>query len=145
MVSGMPLRRFGPGPDAGCSWRSWNEQGPWLKDRPMRQIVRARCAVRRPARSIAALTVSLVLLVLAPFAVALDIHHELAAVDADGHEHSETDLCQWVQHQTVGWLDVSPPKFLAIEAGGQRELPDETVLQAIDPSSAGPSRAPPLR
>ncbi len=104
-----------------------------------------RPAVYRKARTLAALTVGLVLLVLAPFAVALDVHHELAAADADGHEHSDTDLCQWVQHQTAGSLDVSPPKFPVIETVGQREFPAESVLLSIDPSSAGPSRAPPLR
>lgn len=40
------------------------------------------------------LAVSGVLLALAPFAVALEVHHELAAADHDGHQHSETDLCQ---------------------------------------------------
>jgi hypothetical protein len=36
----------------------------------------------------------LLLLAIAPFAVAQDVHHELAAADHDGHEHSDTDLCQ---------------------------------------------------
>lgn len=92
-----------------------------------------------------ALTVSLMLLVLAPFAVALDVHHELAAADADGHEHSDTDLCQWVQHQTAGSLDFDPPKPAVAERVGQQEFPAESVLLSIDLSSAGPSRAPPLR
>ncbi len=48
----------------------------------------------------------LLLLAIAPFAVAQDVHHELAAADHDGHEHSDTDLCQWLQHHTAGSLDV---------------------------------------
>ena len=39
---------------------------------------------------IALLLVTL-LLAMAPFAAALEIHHELAAADHDGHEHSDTD------------------------------------------------------
>lgn len=104
-----------------------------------------RFAVYRKARTLAALTVGLVLLVLAPFAVALDVHHELAAADADGHEHSDTDLCQWVQHQTAGSLDLDPPKPAVAEIVGQQEFPEESVFLSIDPSFVGPSRAPPLR
>ncbi len=145
MVFGMPLRRVGSDPLAGCSPRSWLEQEPWLEDCPLMKTFPVRLAVRRTVRSITALTVSLVLLVLAPFAVALDVHHELAAADADGHEHSETDLCQWVQHQTAGSLDVSPPKLPVIETGGLREFPAERVFLSIDLFPDGPSRAPPLR
>ncbi len=53
-----------------------------------------------------AVSVSLVLLLLAmvPFAAALEIHHELAPADHDGHEHSDFDLCYWVQHHSSGSL-----------------------------------------
>ena len=53
-----------------------------------------------------AVFVSLVLLLLAmaPFAAALEIHHQLAAADHDGHEHSDFDLCYWVQHHSSGSL-----------------------------------------
>jgi hypothetical protein len=104
-----------------------------------------RLAVYRKAHTFAALTVGLVLLILAPFAVALDVHHELAAADTDGHEHSDTDLCQWVQHQTAGSLDLGPCTLAVAEIVGQRELPADSVLLSIDLSAGGPSRAPPLR
>lgn len=50
------------------------------------------------------------LLVLAPFAGALEVHHALAAADHDGHEHSDFDLCQWVQHHTGHSLPAVMPQ-----------------------------------
>lgn len=47
------------------------------------------------------LVLGLVLLVSPPFVHALEIHHLFAEVDHDGHQHSEFDLCQWVQHHTA--------------------------------------------
>jgi hypothetical protein len=95
----------------------------------------------------AGLSVALVLLLLAiaPFAVALDVHHELAAADADGHEHSDTDLCQWVQHHTAGFLDVGAPLLTACGSVSSLELPPDSVLLSIELSTPGPSRAPPRR
>ena len=86
-----------------------------------------------------------ILLGLAPFAVAQDVHHELAAADHDGHEHSDTDLCQWVQHHTAGSLDVDVPKLVFRELVWHRALPAESVLLSLKYSSVGPSRAPPRR
>ena len=83
------------------------------------------------------------LLSLAPFAAAQDVHHELAAADHDGHEHSDTDLCQWVQHHTSGSIDIATP---LLSAGGLVRLhipPLESALLSVDLSSVGPSRAPP--
>ena len=94
-------------------------------------------------RSGLALALICVLLGLAPFAVAQDVHHELAAADTDGHEHSDTDLCQWVQHHTAGSLDLDVPILAFCELVRHRELPSESVLLSIDLSLVGPSRAPP--
>jgi hypothetical protein len=85
----------------------------------------------------------ILLLALAPFAVAQDIHHELAAADTDGHEHSDNDLCQWVQHHTSGSLDVDVPRLEFCEFVRQQELPAAPPLLSADLSSVGPSRAPP--
>jgi hypothetical protein len=85
----------------------------------------------------------LLLLVLAPFAVAQDVHHELAAADTDGHEHSDTDLCQWVQHHTSGSLDLGGPIFAVWEAVGQSQIFAPSILLSAELSSVGPSRAPP--
>jgi hypothetical protein len=85
----------------------------------------------------------LLLLAIAPFAVAQDVHHELAAADHDGHEHSDTDLCQWVQHHTAGSLDVGAPLFTAQELVALLELPADSVLLSFELFTPGPSRAPP--
>lgn len=83
------------------------------------------------------------LLAMAPFAVAQDVHHELAAADDDGHEHSDADLCQWVQHHTSGSLDLSGPVFTVWEIVGHYDVPPQSVLLSAEFSSVGPSRAPP--
>ena len=72
-----------------------------------------------------------------------DVHHELAAADHDGHEHSDTDLCQWVKHHTAGFLDVGAPLFTAQELIDLLEVPADSVLLSSELSMPGPSRAPP--
>jgi hypothetical protein len=84
------------------------------------------------------------LLILAPFAVAQDVHHELAAADTDGHEHSENDLCQWVQHHTSGSIDLAPPLFSAWEIITRFDLPLQLDVLSAEPQFCGPSRAPPV-
>lgn len=90
-----------------------------------------------------ALGLVFLLLAFAPFAVAQDVHHELAAADHDGHEHSDTDLCQWVQHHTAGSLDVGAPLLTAQGFVDLLELPADSVLLSVELSTPGPSRAPP--
>ncbi len=85
----------------------------------------------------------LLLLAIAPFAVAQDVHHELAAVDTDGHEHSDNDLCQWVQHHTSGSIDLGWPVFSAWESISQQDVPSQSILLSVDFVSVAPSRAPP--
>lgn len=105
-----------------------------------------RASIRRlPCflRGTVAIGLVLLLLAIAPFAVAQDVHHELAAADHDGHEHSDTDLCQWLQHHTAGSLDVGAPLFTAQELVDLLELPADSVLLSFELSTPGPSRAPP--
>jgi hypothetical protein len=105
-----------------------------------------RTSIRRlPGLFRGTLAIGLVLLLLAiaPFAVAQDVHHELAAADHDGHEHSDTDLCQWVKHHTAGFLDIGAPLFTAQELVDLLELPADSVLLSFKLSTPGPSRAPP--
>lgn len=85
----------------------------------------------------------LLLLAIAPFAVAQDVHHELAAADDDGHEHSDTDLCQWVKHHTAGSLDIGTSVLTAQSLVDLLELPSDSVLLSFKLSTPGPSRAPP--
>ncbi|MEQ1792625.1 MAG: hypothetical protein ABL970_00425, partial [Nitrospira sp.] len=96
-------------------------------------------------RQIIALGMMVILLGLAPFAVAQDVHHELAAADHDGHEHSDTDLCQWVQHHTAGSLDIDVPRLAFCDLVWHRAIPADSVLLSFEYSSVGPSRAPPRR
>jgi hypothetical protein len=58
-----------------------------------------------------ALSLALVLLTSVPFAHALEIHHIFSAIDDDGHQHSDFDLCKWVQQHTSNSLvwDVPQP------------------------------------
>ena len=105
-----------------------------------------RTSIRRlPSVFQGTVALGLVLLMLsfAPFAVAQDVHHELAAADHDGHEHSDTDLCQWVQHHTAGSLDVGAPLLTAQGFVDLLELPAGFVLLSFELSTLGPSRAPP--
>ena len=97
------------------------------------------------SRSAVTLGLVLLLLAFAPFAVAQDVHHELAAADHDGHEHSDTDLCQWVQHHTAGSLDVGAPLLMAQGFVDLLELPSDSVLLSFELSTPGPSRAPPCK
>jgi hypothetical protein len=84
-----------------------------------------------------------VLLGMAPFAVALEVHHELAAADDDGHQHSDTDLCQWVQHHTGSSLLADAPVLTALheQAGPVRH--SAPVLLSIDLHGSASPRAPP--
>ncbi len=57
------------------------------------------------------LTLALVLLSSIPFGQALEIHHLFADVDHDGHQHSDFDLCQWMQHHTASSLVWDAPRL----------------------------------
>lgn len=94
-------------------------------------------------RAILSVGLVLVLLALAPLAVAQDVHHELAVADTDGHEHSDNDLCQWVQHHTTGSLDLDASRVTFCELVRQYEQPAELDPLSVDLSLVDPSRAPP--
>ena len=94
------------------------------------------------SRSVA---ISLVLVVLGmvPFAGALEIHHVFADLDRDGHEHSDFDLCQWVQHHSSGSLVIDTPVFGALLGIGFDHGPYVQGLFCIHPAQAPSPRAPP--
>ena len=102
-------------------------------------ILRMLCTLR----GIVVIGLVLLLLAMAPFAVAQDVHHELAAADHDGHEHSDTDLCQWLQHHTAGSLDVDVSHLRVCDLVRNQDPPAESVLLSVDFPVVGPSRAPP--
>jgi hypothetical protein len=86
----------------------------------------------------------LLLLAMAPFAVALEIHHALAAADHDGHEHSDSDLCQWVQAHTANSLQQDGvPLQLWLTVVGYRYSPSAIPL-AARVMAVGSPRGPPV-
>ena len=85
-----------------------------------------------------------VLLALAPFAVALEVHHELAAADQDGHQHSDTDLCQWVQHHTGNSLLADAPVLQALCEQARQVQPVSQTLFSLRLQGSASPRAPPL-
>ncbi len=91
-----------------------------------------------------AVLVTCILLVLAPFAGALAIHHELAAVDHDGHQHSEFDLCQWVQHNTSGSVLLDLPAVESFLIPGLHQFPEPAALLPVRLVRLAQPRAPPL-
>lgn len=84
-----------------------------------------------------------VLLGIAPFAVALEVHHELAAADDDGHRHSDSDLCQWVQHHTGSSLLADAPVLQAGDVPIAWAHPVSLVLLSSDSHGSASPRAPP--
>lgn len=101
-----------------------------------------------PKRSVPAfgicLALAFALCALPPFQVALEIHHDLAAADYDGHQHSEADLCKWVQHHATSSL------LLGLPVVGSFVLPTPHIFHTLDflrpvrLIAETPSRAPPF-
>lgn len=124
-------------------------------DRPKKSLLRSRPSMiplislhtHRSGRLTSALTANiliLLLLAIMPFAAAMGVHHELAAADEDGHEHSDSDLCQWVQHhagQSVLTVVSSVQRFL---------VPCEEIASSVSahvasaPIFTASPRAPPV-
>src|SRR5438094_9533982 len=98
----------------------------------------------RDAASAVALALALTLLALAPFAAALEVHHALAAADFDGHQHSDSDLCQWVQHHTGSSLLVCAPAVESHVTLEEHQFQPPRILLSIRLVQAGSSRAPPV-
>jgi hypothetical protein len=90
-----------------------------------------------------ALILTLSLVTLAPFSVVLEIRHELAAADPDGQEHSDTDLCQWLQHHTTSFLLLGVPSLSSTVTIRLHERPSSTLVLSSQLLSTSPSRAPP--
>ena len=102
-----------------------------------------RQSSRLPGLLVLTWVLSGLLLAMAPFAAALEVHHELAAADHDDHQHSDTDLCQWVQHHTGSSLSLAPPALSAIPVVERLEWPTIAELISSQLFPDGPSRAPP--
>jgi hypothetical protein len=90
-----------------------------------------------------ALVLSLLLVVIAPFSTALAIHHDLAAADHDGHEHSDTDLCQWVQYHTGHSLAGDVPAVCSLFHPSAPKLHPPALCFSLSLPDSIASRAPP--
>lgn len=91
-----------------------------------------------------AVTMAMVLVILAPFASALEIHHVLAAADNDGHEHSSSDLCQWVQHHTGSSVLAIVPGLRSVSISFHHESLHPVRLVSARLIDLDRSRAPPI-
>lgn len=90
-----------------------------------------------------ALAVSLLLVLIAPFSTALAVHHDLAAADHDGHDHSDTDLCQWVQYHTGHSLVGEVPTVSSIFHAIEPKFHQQPLFISLSLSDSLASRAPP--
>lgn len=90
-----------------------------------------------------ALVVSLLLVVIAPFSTALAVHHDLAAADHDGHEHSDTDLCQWVQYHTGHSLVGDVPTVCSIFHPVEPKFHPQSLSFSLSLPDSISSRGPP--
>jgi hypothetical protein len=97
----------------------------------------------RKMRACLALALTLTLVTLAPFAAALEIHHALAAADHDGHEHSEFDLCQWVQEHTANSTLTAPPALSSWVLVERQSTPWVRFVPSTCFNVVSPPRGPP--
>jgi len=96
------------------------------------------------SQGIIAATVVLLFLCLLPFAGALEVHHIFAEVDHDGHEHSDFDLCQWVQAHGSGSIDLDHGNLeIPLQVEKEQWHTSEVIFPSIALTSQE-SRGPPL-
>lgn len=89
--------------------------------------------------------VCLMFLTMLPFAGALEIHHIFSEVDHDAHEHTEFDLCQWVQQHGNGLFEFQEPvldRWPLDDA--HKNIDHETVLVSFLGLSIHSPRPPPF-
>ena len=110
----------------------------------LRMMARLRLLMYSPrAQATVAATVVLLVLCLLPFASALEVHHIFAEVDHDGHEHSDFDLCQWVQAHGSGSVDLSPADIgVPVQVGQEQWCHPEVIFSSLILASQQ-SRGPP--
>ena len=88
---------------------------------------------------------SLVFICLLPFAGTLEIHHVFAEVDHDGHEHSDYDVCQWVQQHANGVFVLEKPLADALPLDFLPKIsPSDTVFIPYFVQSVQSPRPPPF-
>ena len=90
--------------------------------------------------------VGLIFLCLLPFSGALEIHHVFAEIDHDGHEHSDFDLCQWVQQHANGIFVFEKPlsDVLPLDFSQEKVCKNGVFISYLGLSIPSP-RPPPFR
>lgn len=88
--------------------------------------------------------VVVVFLCLLPFAGALEVHHVFGDLDHDGHEHSDFDLCQWVQAHGNGSVDVDHQNIATPRCVHQGRWHSPNVVASFIDLAFHESRGPPL-
>jgi hypothetical protein len=83
------------------------------------------------------------LLAFTPVGVMLEVHHALGAQDADGHQHSDSDLCQWIQHHIGTSLLTDAPEPVSFVLRALHEAPVHDLDTSIRFPQTGPPRGPP--
>lgn len=107
-------------------------------------VMTSHCAKARLKLAGIAVVLALALLVMGPFSVALGIHHLLAEADHDGHQHSDSDICQWVQHHSGESLFFDPPRVEAFLIPVVHRFLEPSLLLTTWLCKASQSRAPPV-
>jgi hypothetical protein len=92
----------------------------------------------------AVLALTAILILLAPAGATLELHHLLGATDSDGHQHSDFDLCQWVQAHIGSSMVDSGPILCSCLSFKPYEPTVSTFLLSALLSLTAPSRAPPV-
>jgi hypothetical protein len=83
------------------------------------------------------------LLAFAPLAATLELHHALGEADEDGHQHSASDLCSWVQSHTSSSAVGCYPVLSSQMAQPALEIPyHDRVVEHLLLANL-PARAPP--
>ena len=101
--------------------------------------------VRRFSLCLLVIVLWLSLVAFAPLAMTLELHHHLGEADQDGHQHSATDLCSWVQSHVSSPIMgcthvlVSQAAQPALETPFQGRIVERLLLANL------PARAPPSK
>ena len=83
------------------------------------------------------------LLALTPVGVTLELHHALGAEDADGHQHSDSDLCQWIQHHIGTSVLAGVPDTVSFGLIASQDSLLHDLYSSTRFSQTGPPRGPP--
>src|ERR1051326_509272 len=99
---------------------------------------------RIPIATFLVAVLALCLVAFPPFLATLELHHALGAADEDGHQHSATDLCSWVQsHASSSTVDCAPIVVSHSVLSLQRPTAHDLVVAYLFPADL-PARAPPF-